>query len=154
LSAALARQIAVGMVRRESTFEDRERLAVQVDGLVSTGLLGHYDSDVVQLTGRLRMVESQNRLSDGEAVSEEALGVGRIAAGDAACGEVAEVDRDFVLVGWVAATEDREGSLEECFCLVGSALVEKCCTEYGEILRDEVVIGPELSFVQSHCPGS
>ena len=98
------------------------------------------------------MVESEDRFSDGEAVPKELFGVGQVAAGDRACGEVAEVDGDFVLVGWVAATENGQGSLEECFGLVDAALVEKGHTEHGQVLCDEMVVGSELSLVQSHCP--
>ena len=123
---------------------------MEVTGFVGAVLVCDGDGEVVELTSDLGVIASQDGLSDGQSFAKQVFGIDRIAARETAGGEVAEVDGDFVLVGWVTVADDGQGVLEECCGFVDAVLLEERRAEHGEVFRDEVVVRSECALADSN----
>ena len=126
-----------------------ERLAVEFVGFVAALLASDGDGKVVELAGDLRVVVAEYGPFDvrlGEADTSALALSPRLSRQMA---EVAEIDGDLVMVGWLAGPKISQGAFERVFGFVDSVLLEEGGTENGEILCDEVTVGSELALPNS-----
>ena len=96
---------------------DREGLKVELIGFVEALLRADGDSKIVELARNFGVVLAEDAPLEGEPVAEQRLGAGAITPPKRANGQVAEVDRDFVVVGRVTCLEDLERPPERQFGL-------------------------------------
>ena len=118
------------VVRWKRVLCDGERLAVQITRFVEAVLSCEGHGEVVELSGDLGMVATEDRLLDEEPFAEQCFGAGAVVALQSAGRQVAEVDGDVVLVRWMAGAEDREGPFEQLLGFGGAAELEEggACT--------------------------